>query len=228
MDDEKTIETKVVDEKDERDKKIEELENEIKNIKEKAIALHKVNKQISQQETSVLNPVAFSQMKELTNELVRAKALPKGIDNGSQALVIMQKGYEMGLKPFESVNSFYMVNGRIQLYGNAVSKYIRKLGYDIDIKEASKEKCVIVVSKGTKKYEKTMTPDDLSTVTKKNPTYREHLEKHLLWKGLKFILDVYLGHESDMGNIYIEGDEVDIDATKSDIGNAKKDLLRNK
>lgn len=84
--------------------------------------------------TAILNPVAWEQIKGMSATFITLKkqgAIPKQIESQEQLMMIMQAGYEMGMKPLESLKSFYVVNGMLNLWGAAVIKRLREHGFRI-------------------------------------------------------------------------------------------------
>lgn len=78
-----------------------------------------------------LNPVRWDQMKALAESLVQSKAFPKNVQNAPQALVIMQVGIEMGLKPMEAINGLSIINGAVNPWGKTTVKLLRNHGWRI-------------------------------------------------------------------------------------------------
>lgn len=91
--------------------------------------------------TNYLNPVIWAQIKGMAQTFIQSKALPKHIQNTPQAVMILQKGYEMGMKPMESISSLYMVNGLTTIWGKATVGRLRAHGYSIEYLEENSEHC---------------------------------------------------------------------------------------
>lgn len=81
-----------------------------------------------------LNPVRWEQMEKLAQSLVQSKAFPKSIQNAAQALVVMQAGVEMGLKPMEAINGLSIINGVVSPWGKTTVKLLRNHGWKIEYK----------------------------------------------------------------------------------------------
>jgi hypothetical protein len=99
--------------------------------------------------TAIMNPVEYQQIKLLANDLLKAGALPSGIKNAEQVFVLMWTGREMGISPFDSVNSLYMVNGGVRIYGKAVMAQLRKHGYSVEYKDETEGSVTAVVTNKT-------------------------------------------------------------------------------
>lgn len=78
-----------------------------------------------------LNQERWNQMEKLAQSLVQSKAFPKNIQNASQALVVMQAGVEMGLKPMEAINGLSIINGVVNPWGKTTVKLLRNHGWKI-------------------------------------------------------------------------------------------------
>jgi len=121
----------------------------------------KLTVQAMQTNTGVFNPVIYQQFKVMANDMASAGALPSGL-NASQALVIMQFGSELGIKPFTALQSIYIVNGKLTLYGSMVISRLTETGYKVEYKDVVSDKedensCTVTVTKGKDTHEETYT-----------------------------------------------------------------------
>ena len=78
----------------------------------------------------------------LSAHLSESKALPSFIQNPAQLTMVLLAGKEAGLGAIEALNSFYIVNGKLTIYGSAVLTQLKRAGYSVkwgkcDIKEVS-------------------------------------------------------------------------------------------
>jgi len=110
---------------------------------------NKVMDLVNTQKTGVIDPIAWKQIKGMAKTLILSKALPAYVQNEEQAIVVMQAGYEMGLKPVESLNSLYLVNGQITIWGKAVAKRFNIHGYKLTYKDKENETTAIATDKKT-------------------------------------------------------------------------------
>lgn len=67
----------------------------------------------------------------LAETFLLSGALPVKM-NKAQISVSLLAGYEVGLKPVQSVNSFYFVNGKVAIYGNIVIAMVMAAGHDVE------------------------------------------------------------------------------------------------
>lgn len=108
-----------------------------------------------------MNPVVWQQMEKMAQVFFMSKAFPSYIQNAAQLQVIMQAGYEMGMKPMEALKSLYIVNGQVNVWGAALGRRLREHGWTIKYnkdKDADEGEGVtaIIERKSTKeKYEMT-------------------------------------------------------------------------
>jgi len=110
--------------------------------------------------TQFLNPTVWGQIVGLASTFITSGALPEHYKNKAQVAMAIQAGYEMGMKPIESLQSLYPVNGQWNIWGKAVPKRFRLHGYRISYKEESENSCTAVVTKiddPSETYEETMT-----------------------------------------------------------------------
>lgn len=151
------------------DQEIEEFKQAVSNIgiekeseQERSVAVKEDKTKNSikitdTEETSILNPQVYVQMKALANDFLASKAIPKCWETAAQVLVGIQAGYEMGMKPMESVNSLYVVNGAVNVWGKATVRRLREHGWTIQFKNETQEACTAIVKKGRERYEETYT-----------------------------------------------------------------------
>lgn len=108
-----------------------------------------MNLAVRTMETTVLSPVMYEQSKLVANDFFNSQALPKHIQNPTQAFVTIITGAEMGLKPMESIQSLYIINGIITLWGKAVPKALKRHNFKFKFLDEDQEHCHVVVWKGT-------------------------------------------------------------------------------
>ena len=111
--------------------------------------------------TGIFSPVVYQQFKVMATDMQKAGALPSGL-NASQALVIMQFGSELGIKPFTALQSIYIVKGKLVLYGSMVISRLTECGYKVEYKDTVSDKddensCTVTVTKGKESYEEIYT-----------------------------------------------------------------------
>jgi len=95
------------------------------------------------------SPERLNAMISFARQLIQSKAAIGGIQNEFQALAIMQTGAEMGIPPMEALGAFYIVNGKIVMYGAAMTKQLRRHGYTIEyLDETPGEKVTIRLTHG--------------------------------------------------------------------------------
>jgi hypothetical protein len=98
-------------------------------------------------------------MKDMSEQFAKAQALPKHWDSAPKIMVGLQVGVEMGMKPMEALNSLYIVNGSVNVWGKAIVRRLREHGYKIEYSEET-NKCTAIVTKGDETYSDTMSFED--------------------------------------------------------------------
>lgn len=116
-------------------------------------------KQIKTQNTTVMNPVEYEQMKILARDFIESDSVPGCFSNASQVLMALQSGKEMGMTPVESLQSLYIVNGALNIWGKAVPRRLRIHGYMMNYSDESPETCTVTVTNkdGSELYQETLT-----------------------------------------------------------------------
>lgn len=97
---------------------------------------------------SFINPVTWQYMELMANKFIVSKALPKGIENTGQLIMILQAGMERGMKPMESISSFYIVNGKVTLYGEMAIAKVIEAGHSVEWGECNDETATVTITRG--------------------------------------------------------------------------------
>lgn len=138
------------------DKKVVRKSKEEKAIelKRQEIGLEK-SAMVATQSSSAFNPIVYNQMKMLAVDLIHGGAASADSKTPEQLIVKLQAGFELGMTPIESLNSLYIVNGRVTIWGSALIKRLRMFGWVVNYKDETPEQCTIVVGKGDEFIEDT-------------------------------------------------------------------------
>lgn len=107
--------------------------------------------------TGFFDPQVWNQIKAMAETFYTSKALPSYVTNAPQLVMMIQAGYEMGMKPVEAIKSLYMVNGQINIWGAAMIRRLREHGWSVGYKmtPANGGSCTATVRKGDEKYTET-------------------------------------------------------------------------
>lgn len=100
----------------------------------------------AQKVTTFMDPAVWGQMKAMAETLRQSGMLPQGLDTVPKILVVMQTGFENGLKPMEAFGSLYVVNGAVNYYGKATVRRLREHGWRIEYKDEDAGKVTAVVT----------------------------------------------------------------------------------
>lgn len=95
--------------------------------------------------TSVMNPVEYSQMKKMADEFWQSGALNDSFQNVQQVIMALSAGREMGMGFIESINGLYFVKGKLNIYGKAIPSALRRHGWRIKYEE-TKDSCTATVT----------------------------------------------------------------------------------
>jgi len=107
-----------------------------------------------------VNPVALEQINQLATRFSRSGALPDSIKNGDQLAMVLMAGYEAGMSVMQSINSYYIVNGKITIYGAAVIQQLRRHGWKLQWQESTNEIATVTISKGQESHTETYTIEE--------------------------------------------------------------------
>lgn len=141
----------------------------------------------SQQIESFFDAGRLAQMGKMAEAFAKSGAFGADVKNGFTALVKLQAGFEMGMAPMEAMNSLYIVNGHLSIYGMAMIKRLRRAGYKIEYKDEPK-KCLVTVSKEStgERYEFTATEEMMVKSTAYKFAPMEKLRYHAIGRIIRF------------------------------------------
>ena len=137
------------------------------------------------QRGSFINATALQQIEGLSAKLIDSEALPNTIKNASQLMMVLLSGYEADMTPMQAINSFYIVNGKITIWGSAVITQLRKAGWTLEWIESTDKKAHVKISKGDVSGEDSFTIEEAKTagLTGKGP-WRSYPKDMLRWKAI--------------------------------------------
>jgi hypothetical protein len=109
------------------------------------------DKYIQECETKALNfinPKLWQSMKVMSDVFIQSNALPDTIKNAAQLMLVLQAGYEAGLQPVDSINSMYIVKGKVVMYGDTVISQVQKAGHKVVWGECNDVKAEVTIIRG--------------------------------------------------------------------------------
>ena len=94
-----------------------------------------------------MNPKRWQVMTAMANTFISSGSVPSSIVNAAQMIMVFQAGFEAGMQPVESLQAFYIVNGKITMYGDAVTSQIIKAGHTIEWGECDDKKASVTITR---------------------------------------------------------------------------------
>lgn len=82
-------------------------------------------------QVGALIPQSIDEAWRLSEAFAKAKILPRGITEAPQVMLIICGGAEVGFGPFQSLQSFYLVNNRLTLWGDAIPALLWSNGFKL-------------------------------------------------------------------------------------------------
>lgn len=135
------------------------------------------------------------------SQLCKSEALPACYKNAANVLVALQTGKEMGLKPMQSLNSLYIVNGKIQIWGSAQVQLLKQHGWSLKVIEHTDKICKLQINKGDQMYEYSTLFTDLPAGSKaKAFAPKEKLYYHTVSRLIRFYCPEVLGGQANLYN----------------------------
>jgi len=153
--------------------------------------------QLSETKTRMVDipGAVMNQRLVLADKLFKAKCFGSDVKNAEQAFVKIMAGAEMGMGAMESMNSLYIVNGKITIWGSALSRKIKEAGWKITYEEEGVESCKATIKKGDDVYSYEATKADMialnSQAYKKSP--KDKLKWHALSRLVRFYVPEIMG-----------------------------------
>ena len=77
-------------------------------------------------------PHSFEEAWRVAGALAKSGMAPKGIDSQEQVLAVIMAGAEIGMPPFQALQSFAVINGRVSLWGDGMLGVVRKHGVKVE------------------------------------------------------------------------------------------------
>lgn len=103
-----------------------------------------MEKELQTIEKSVyFNPKIWDQMQRIGQAFMQSNALSADIRNLPQLMMKLQAGYELGMQPIESLNSLYLVGGKVTMWGEAVLRRLRHFGFKLEYIESNDKICKV-------------------------------------------------------------------------------------
>lgn len=101
-----------------------------------------------EQSLAFMNPERWNIMNQMAQTFMQSGALPKSIANAAQLIMVMQAGFEAGLQPLEAISSFYIVNGKISMYGDTAISQVLRAGHTVEWGECNDKTATVTITRG--------------------------------------------------------------------------------
>lgn len=95
-------------------------------------------------------PQSFEEAWRIAGALSKSGMCPKGMDTQEQALVAIMAGAEIGLAPFQAVQSFAVINNRPALWGDGMLAVVRRYGVKVEERFEGEDAAIVAVCKVTR------------------------------------------------------------------------------
>jgi hypothetical protein len=141
-------------------------------------------REAEQQALAFMNPKRWQMMDTMAKTWIVSGAMPSTIKNAPQLMMVLQSGYECGLQPIEAINSFYFVNGKLTMYGDAVISQVAKAGHKIEWGKCDTTTATVKITRGDNQtsFSATLTMDEVKQ-RGMNTEWKEGVEKEKnIWK----------------------------------------------
>lgn len=149
-------------------------------------------KQLTSSQVQGFAPSGLAEVEKFAEMLFESRAC--GADCTTRAHIIAKiiAGLEMGMLPMEATQSLYIVNGKITIYGMAMTKKIKEAGYEIEILKHDQQECSVKVSKGAKSYTQSITLAELTKMFPASQALKKAPKDKLFWHCISRIIRYHL------------------------------------
>lgn len=156
--------------------------------------------------------------------LIKSQAIPLCFKNKEQVAMALLSGKESGLSCMESLNAYYLVNGKFVIYGQATLTQLKRSGFSVRWGECSEKKATVTViapdkSENTETY---TIEEAIKTGQTTKDVWKLYTKSMLRWKALaaniRFfcpeVLNGYYLKEDIVGGTI---DPIDAEITEPDV-----------
>lgn len=148
----------------------------------------------------------LAEMGRMAEAFHKAGCFGSDVKNAYQALVKIQAGFEMGIPPMEAMNSLYIVNGHIAIWGVAMIKRLKKFGWQVSYDDKPGE-CVVTIKKGDEVYSEKALASDVKKTGAYSFAPKQKLRYHAISQLIRFSVPEVL----DAGISYLKEDAEDFE-----------------
>lgn len=144
----------------------------------------------------------FNNRYTMSNLLYKSKCAPKCYQNPLQVMYAIQAGHEMGMQPVESLNTLYIVNGQVTLWGVGLAKRLRQFGYEIFFEDGENiDGCIAKIKKDGVEHEYHAKMAEVQKMSKQAYKFapRDKARWHALSRLVRFSAPEVLGSISYTG-----------------------------
>lgn len=122
-----------------------------------------------------VNPAMWRMMTELSKQCIASNAFPAALKNPAQALVVMQAGVELGMKPMQAIQSMFFIHGRLSMYSSALLALMKKNGLSVEWKIlTAKQVTAIFRAKGQEPVQIEFGDEDAKRAKLSGDTYTKY------------------------------------------------------
>jgi len=127
---------------------------------------------------------------DMAQRFAKAGAFPS--KSPEQLFVLMKAGQEMGMSEVESLNSLYIVNGKIEPYGKAMVAMLTEEGYQLSYEDETDTEVTVVATKDKHVIRETVKDTDQIIVNSRATKFSK--KNKMRFHGIRMILNFHLAH----------------------------------
>jgi len=128
----------------------------------------------------------WKRIMDISGHLAESKALPSFIQNPAQLTMVLLAGKEAGMGPVEALNSYYIVNGKVVIYGQATLTQLKRAGFKVKWGDCDPRKATVTIISpdGCENTETYTMEEAVDTGQTGKAVWKQHPKSMLRWKAL--------------------------------------------
>ena len=172
-----------------KNSELAEVKEELASVKTRALKVFEQNNMLQNSPAYAEQAADMKFHLELAKQFTKSKAFPALTPE--QIYTLMKAGSEMGMQPIESLNTLYIVKGKIEPYGKGMISILTKNGYRIKYTETPTE-CTVTVT--GEDFEGSETVNTNDPIIKRSNAFKIAPRNKLRFHAIRMLLNFQLPH----------------------------------
>ena len=168
------------------------LQTGFKALELRALKVYEENKMLKAAPEFAQQQAKMDFYLKMAHKFIASKAFK--CETPEQAYVIMQAGSEMGMEPIEAMQALYIVNGKLDFYGDKMVARLTKKGYKIEYLNESKDSVTVRVFNEKEGFDVSETVNSNDQILQRSKAYGFAAKNKMRFHGLRLFKSFHLPH----------------------------------